>query len=376
MTNTNPIDEICQIESNDSLHEHGGAHGNKGNDFARFWLINELISLQKNGISDYLYLLEYVQDIARFDVEDKPSSVILYQLKKKDNSTWTHSNLTGITSKKLSIDQKLPIPKLLSSVLSFKELNASAEFVSNARFSVKLATENASTSLDYLPLSDMCTQHKAIIETDIATLHNIGIEAVPMNKVALRHAAIEVDDMRNHIIGIAYMFLKEISLEHAGQAESFVDALFVKLASASRHTSKCLTWNELVTKRGYGKKQFEKDLMALKALPDQHNQRIKLLEELREIFKWHVRDVLKIEIALNELLTTKLSTGSIQMYKFNSVQLDTINAKALEYKWSVEKEFNEVLDFLSKELPDETISKIQALTIYLMVDAWTNQIYA
>lgn len=54
MSATAEIQELCQVEGNDDLHEFGGGHGNKGNDFARFWLINELLALTENGANDYL----------------------------------------------------------------------------------------------------------------------------------------------------------------------------------------------------------------------------------------------------------------------------------------------------------------------------------
>lgn len=370
------IDEICQIESNDDLHDYGGPHANKGNDFARFWLISELIKLKQQGVNDYVFLLEYVQDVARLDALENPSSIILYQLKKKDNSPWTPGTLSGLTNKRPNIDYKFPIPKLLCSVLAFKELDASAEFVSNARFSVKLASGQSSTALDYLNLNEISTEHKVSIKDGIAGLHAINPTEVPIDKITLRHVSIQIDDMRVHVIGLVYMFLKQISLEHAGQAESFVDALFVKLSSASRHTSKCATWDELLKKRGYGKNQFNKDLAALQALPDQHVQRVKLLEELGGKFEWHIRETIRIQVALNELLTLKLSNGDLQSYHFDENGLSAINKNATEYDWTVEREFEEVINFLQVELPEESQAKIRALSIYKMVEAWTNQTYA
>jgi len=85
MGKSEAIDEICHVEGDDSLHEYGGGHGNKGNDFARFWLINELLSLAQTGTNDYLFILEYVQDIARLDASNQPTKITLYQLKKKGN---------------------------------------------------------------------------------------------------------------------------------------------------------------------------------------------------------------------------------------------------------------------------------------------------
>jgi hypothetical protein len=43
------IAELCQVEGDDDLHEFGGGHGNKGNDFARFWLMVQPLRIKVLG---------------------------------------------------------------------------------------------------------------------------------------------------------------------------------------------------------------------------------------------------------------------------------------------------------------------------------------
>lgn len=376
MNKISAIDEICDIEGNDDLHDYGGAHGNKGNDFARFWLISELLRLSQSGVKDYLFILEYVQDVARLDTSTNPSEITLYQLKKKENGAWDLNMLAGLTNKGTTVKTDTPLAKLLRSILSFKQLSARAEFVSNARYKVELDTGESALSLDYLSLNDLAATHRTHIEDSTANTHGIPVADVALNRVALRYVPIEVNDMRVHIIGTAHGFLKKLSIEHAAQADAFVDALFAQLATASRHTSKCQTWEELVSTRGYSKSQFDGALTALQLLPDQQKQRADLLEKIGLSLNWHSRETMRVEAALTGLARLKLTRGEINFPGVKWDTLSAINSRAELEGWTKEQEFKACIEFLSEELPEETEPQVRALAIYTMVEAWTNQMFA
>lgn len=155
MSATATIAELCQVEGDDGLHEFGGGHGNKGNDFARFWLISELLALTEVGANDYLFILEYVQDVALVDNPSAPAAITLYQLKKKEGSVWDLNSLAGLTDKGKQVKATSPLAKMVKAVLGFKTLSASAEFVSNTRFNVKLAAGGTALQMDYLSLADL-----------------------------------------------------------------------------------------------------------------------------------------------------------------------------------------------------------------------------
>jgi hypothetical protein len=370
------ITEICQIESDDALHDYGGAHGNKGNDFARFWLIRELLHLSQGNVGDYLFLLEYVQDVAFLNASDDPTAITLYQLKKRENSPWDLNALGGLTTKCTTVKPDSPLAKLLRSVLSFKELTVKAEFVSNARYKVDLDAGGTALTIDYLSLDELTAARRTHIGNSTAAAHGIPSTDVPLDRVALRYVPIEVNDMRIHIIGAAYEFLKGLSNTHAAQADSFVDALFAKLATASRHTSKCKTWDELVSKRGYSKAQFDADLASLQLLPDQQKRRTDLLATLSQAFQWHGREVMRVEVALTDFVRFKLMQGELTIPGINRDELAAINIQAESEHWAEVKEYEALTELLAHQLPDETASRLKALAIYLMVEAWTSQTFA
>lgn len=370
------IMELCQVEGNDDLHEFGGGHGNKGNDFARFWLINELLALAESGTSDYLFILEYVQDVARIDDPLAPAAITLYQLKKKEGKVWDLNSLAGLTEKGTQVKTTSPLAKMLKSVLGFKTLSASAEFVSNTRFNVKLAAGGTALQMDYVSLVDLAADRQSHFRDSAATAHSVPAAAIPLERIGLRYAPIEVNDMRVHIIGVAHGVLKKLSTAHAAQADAFVDALFAKLATASRNTSKCQTWNELVGKRGYSRKQFNDALAALQLLPDQQQLREALLKELAQALLWHTRDQMRVEVALTELARLKVTGGELSIAEVDWPVLRALSTAAEAQSWTTLQEFEAGESCLRGFLPDESVARIRALAIYGMVQAWTSQTFA
>lgn len=375
MSATAALAELCQIEGDDDLHEFGGGHGNKGNDFAKFWLINELLALTETGANDYLFILEYVQDVARIDDPLAPAAITLYQLKKKEGSVWDLNSLAGLTEKGRQVRTTSPLAKMLKSVLGFKTLSASAEFVSNTRFNVKLAAGGTALQMDYVSLGDLTADRQSHFRDSAAAAHSVPAATVPLQKIGLRYAPIEVNDMRVHVIGAAHGVLKKLSTAHAAQADAFVDALFAKLATASRNTSKCQTWEELVSKRGYSKEQFNDALAALQLLPDQQLRREALLKELAQALRWHTRDQMRVDVALTELARLKVTGGELSIAQVDWHALRALSAVAEVQSWTPVQEFEAVESCLRGFLPDEAVARVRALAIYGMVQAWTSQTF-
>jgi len=265
-----------------------------------------------------------------------------------------------------------PLAKLLKSVLSFKKLSATAEFVSNTRYKVELEAGGTAVSMEYVGLEELTKSRQTHIGETVAKAYGMNAADIPLGKVGLRYAPIEVNDMRVHVIGAAHGFLKQISVAHAAQADSFVDALFAKLATASRNTSKCKTWDELIRKRGYSRKHFDEALGALHLLPDQQKRREEVLDKLSQDLNWHTREKMRVEVALTDLARLKVIGGETGHPGIDSAMLDAISAQADSDGWSEIQEFQALEEFLSQELSDETSSRVKAISIYTMVEAWTN----
>ena len=127
---SNALQEFEVIEGDDALHDFGGPHGGKGNDFPSFWVIQRVTELEQSQQADYLFVCEYMQDVAEFDSSTAPTRVQLYQLKKKEDGYWTSPNLTGQTGKAKKPKADKPIWKLLRHVRTVKNAKATrARFI-------------------------------------------------------------------------------------------------------------------------------------------------------------------------------------------------------------------------------------------------------
>jgi hypothetical protein len=98
MNNNHSCDEIWAVATRKDLAETGGSHNEKGKEFQRHWAVMRMFEIEEKGTEDFLFLFESIQDIAEFDSATNPSSVQIYQVKKKDRKEWTWNDLTGLTA--------------------------------------------------------------------------------------------------------------------------------------------------------------------------------------------------------------------------------------------------------------------------------------
>lgn len=272
------ISEIEGIEVDDVHHDFGGPENNQGSDFAHFWLIVRLLDVETAGVQDYMFVCEYVQDVAEFDSSDAPTSVVLYQLKKKAGGYWGTAELTGQTQKSKAPKSTKPLVKLYKSVQAFKELQARGAFVSNARYSVPLRTKLLSTKAEQLSLAELDDIHCDALRVALGGLAGIAPEAVDLDLLEMRSVPLSIGDLHRHTTGIMFLYLQQKVADHANQASSLVDTIYLKLRGAARKTNVSKTWAELVERRGFGKMAFKSAVQALKAIPDAHQEHVRLLD--------------------------------------------------------------------------------------------------
>ncbi len=159
----NLLDEVFSVANCPDLAEVGGSHNQKGVEFQRHWAVMRMFELVQAGAKDFLFLFEAIQDVAIVDSCDSPTSICVYQIKKKDRKEWAWADLTALhqpknpikpssvsktKTKPLTDIQNSPIGKLYAAILAFNELQSTGRFVSNKGFDLHLADgSNAATSL-------------------------------------------------------------------------------------------------------------------------------------------------------------------------------------------------------------------------------------
>ena len=235
-----------------------------------------MFELEESGADDFLILFEAVQDVAELDSETDPSSIRIYQVKKKDRGEWEWSHLTRLpaparknrTDKTTDEIKDSPIGKLYSAVLAFKDLKSSGAFLSNAGCNLPLANgDNAATSVS-CDLSQLQAGHLDLLKAGLESLHEAGASPANPELIRVEKVPINPDAPATHLQGVAVAFLNKRSRRHAGQAKSLVDALLAEVGPLGAKTHSCSNFEELRRQRGYSRGQFASALGSLEQLPD------------------------------------------------------------------------------------------------------------
>ncbi len=273
----NQIEEVYRVATRKDLAETGGGHNQKGVDFQRAWAIERMFDLEKSGAADFLFLFESIQDVAELDSPTEPSSIRIYQIKKKDRKEWSWAELTNLvepgkkrrTSKNPPPDIKdSPIGKLYSSALAFKKLKCSGRFISNNGCDLPLnGGGNAATSLP-CDLSTLDATHLDALTLGLETLHEAGTLPANPGLIHVEKVPMHPDQPTKHLIGAVVIFLNERSPRHAGQAQALVEALLAKVGPLGAKTDSCPSFEELKKERGYTRAEFSAALSNLEELPD------------------------------------------------------------------------------------------------------------
>lgn len=270
------IEEVFRVASSKELAETGGGHNQKGVDFQRAWALSRMFALEESGADDFLILFEAVQDVAELDSETDPSSIRIYQVKKKDRGEWEWSRLTRLadpskkrrTAKTADEIKDSPIGKLYSAVLAFKGLKSSGAFLSNTGCNLPLANgNNAATSVS-CDLSQLEAGHLSLLKAGLESLHEAGASPANPELIRVEKIPIHPDSPAIHLQGVAVAFLSKRSPRHAGQAKSLVDALLAEVGPLGAKTDSCSNFDELRRQRGYSRAQFTSALGSLEQVPD------------------------------------------------------------------------------------------------------------
>ena len=279
----NLFTELLDVTNRDDLAEVGGSHNQKGVEFQRHWAVMRMFELEEAGAKDFLFLFEAIQDVAIVDSCTSPTTICVYQIKKKDRKEWAWADLTALNqpkdpsksssggktkAKPLTDIKNSPIGKLYATILAFKELQSTGRFVSNAGFDLQLADgSNAATSLP-CALSALSTHHLDLLSKGLETLHETGAPISDLSRIHLERVFLSVDDPGTYLVGIVHKFLERRSPRHAGQACSLVDALLAKIGPLGAKTAICKTFDDMRNQRGYSRSEFTDALGMLESIPD------------------------------------------------------------------------------------------------------------
>lgn len=370
---TSALHEFEGIEADDALHDFGGPHGSKGHDFAAFWVILRLTELEGQSQQDYVFVCEYMQDVAEFDSSTHPTSIQLFQLKKKEDGYWEVPGLTGQSGKSKVPKVDKPLWKLLKHVRAVKLSKASGAFISNAKFKVPLASGQASVNDTRIGLQLLDDAHTDALRNAVAKAEGLKAEDVDLSVIELRSEAIAINDLQRHANGVMLEFLSGISPQHAGQAASLVETLYVRIKAKARRTEKCSSWQELMERRGFSRASFQKAIQGLELLPDKSSARQSLFEHISS--GWRNAERLRVQAALTKCAMEKVLTGETSRWRANQ-ELESLFQIAENEQWDDNRRFESACTQLVEVRAELSIYEIKALALYEMTEWDLNQILA
>lgn len=283
MTNAG-YDELVRLTNRPDLAEVGGAHNNKGGEFQRHWALTKMIQLEDDGAPDYLILFEAIQDVAILDSATTPTSVAIYQVKKRERREWAWLDLTALhppkhprktrrTSNRTrpkpnSEVASSPVGKLYAAVLAVAELRATGHFVSNAGCDIPLADGTNAATSQPSDLSKLSPSFVTLLSDALLTLHQQGDPPPDLSRLYIEKVAVPADEPGTFVAGAVHNFLLRRSPRHAGQARSLVDALLAKIGPLGARTDNCSTPEQLRERHGFSKAQLASALAHLHNVPD------------------------------------------------------------------------------------------------------------
>ena len=251
---------------NDSLtKEYGGRHGGKGHEFQRYWTLCHVLKLDLEQ-DDYVVLLEFIEDVAVLDKENAPSSMDLFQVKKREGNAgkWTKTALAKPLKNGKSI-----LAKLFESRSIATGGTRSITFVSNAPVQLKLSTqEDSATRMDF-HASELDEELKIILRTSVAKELCCEAEKIDFDDLKFVRSALALDDLERHAFGRVAAYLAKKFPDHAARADVFCRALYSEIKVKATATEDAATFDDLKKIRGISKSQLSGMLsMTISRKPD------------------------------------------------------------------------------------------------------------
>jgi Cap4 dsDNA endonuclease len=273
------INEILEVANSANLQETGGGHNQKGVDFQRYWALMRIFQVESSGQDDFLFLFEAIQDIAEFDSSLSPSTVTVYQVKKKDRGEWEWNDLTGLPSlkrnpsktvsqKQLTKSKSSPLGKLYAATIAFTNIKSRGHFISNAGCNFPLVGGgNAATSVP-CTLASLDHPFRDLMKKGLELIHKTGIPAPDLDRLKIERVPLHPDSLSNTVVGEVTTFLNKRSPRHRGQAQTLVDSLMAIIGPLGRRTDRCNTFDEMKERHGFLRQDLISALGDLEEIPD------------------------------------------------------------------------------------------------------------
>lgn len=252
-------DSIVQIKP----REIAGSISSSRFDYQKDWSLCQLLEYHEKE-NDYLLLFDYHEDLIIMDSESDPNKVSFFQLKGKKSGNWTLNNLIESEKNKDGIPLLSILGKLYSCKHKFSIETSTLNFISNARFNIKLNDGSAGLSKDKICITELTLRDKEIIKGKLKVEFSLAEMSDFEDIIFLEVTPLSLDDSATHSRGKLSDFLYRIRPLGKFAVSALYQNLLNEVKKRSAYSKEIFSFEELIEKKGIGKKLLNNWLDNLK----------------------------------------------------------------------------------------------------------------
>lgn len=241
--------------------EKSGSTSSSRFDYQKDWSICKLIEYHQTK-SDYIIVFDWHEDLIIMDSEFNPQKVSFYQIKGKKSGNWTVGTLIKSESDKDGNPLLSIIGKLYDCKIKHEFETTSLNFVSNARYSVKMADNSSSLAMDEICMVELSTKERTDIAEKIKTELSLTVNPIYEDITFLKVLDLSLEDSNNHTQGKIATFF---DFRYPGKkinTPTIYKMLFDEVKRRANYNKDIFTYDDLLEYKSIGKTQFEKIINA------------------------------------------------------------------------------------------------------------------
>jgi hypothetical protein len=238
------------------LREKAGATSSSRFDFQKDWSIYQLLE-HHNKESDYLFIFDYHEDLVVMDSESDPRKISFYQIKGKKSGNWTLKKLIESEDDKDGKPLLSILGKLYDCKCKFDSQTQSLNFISNAKFNVKLKDGSTAESKDSICIIEITPDDREKIKTKLISELSLKADPVFQDITFLKVTELSLDASETFVKGRLAEFLESVKPGGKFPIPALYQSLFGEVKRRSDYNKEITTFEELIEKKGIGKSMLE-----------------------------------------------------------------------------------------------------------------------
>ena len=235
----------------------------------------------------------------------------------------------------------------------------SLNFVTNARFNIKLADKTSSLSKDNICIVELTTKDKDDLRKKIIAEHALAIDPIYEDISFLKVLDLSLEDSQSHTKGKISEFLETLFPDKKFHVSSVYRMLFDEVKRRANYNKDILSYDELLASKAIGKSQFENIINAT-GINKNYDEIWGRLEFSLQNCGLQFQEVKKIKQAWSKLELERMDPNN--NYLFKLINIISIISK--------EQEAKGLFDFMNlADIVESVLSAfLSAITIPLSYD--------